>query len=47
MSNTNDDDIIQYIMSDQELILFLILSLDHYNTDIKKYTIRILGNIMA
>lgn len=47
MSNTNDDDIIQFIMSDHEIIMFLISSLDHYNPDIKKYTIRILGNIMA
>jgi hypothetical protein len=47
MSNTNDDDIIHYIMSDHEIVMFLILSLDHYNPDIKKCTIRILGNIMA
>jgi hypothetical protein len=27
--------------------MFLIGSLDHYNNDIRKYTLRILGNIMA
>lgn len=47
MTNTNDDDIIQLIMSDDQVLEMLVKSLTHYIPDIKKYTIRIFGNIMA
>lgn len=47
MTNTNDDDIIQLIMDNENVLTLLVDSLNHYNPDIKKYSIRIFGNIMA
>jgi hypothetical protein len=47
MTNTNDDDIIMAMMENEEILTQLVSSLNHYNPDIKKYTIRIFGNIMA
>jgi hypothetical protein len=47
MSNSNDDEIIESIMKNDEVIEILIQSLQNFNAEIRKYSLRIIGNILA
>ena len=47
MSNSNDDEIIEAIMKNDNVIEILINNLHNFNADIRKYCLRIIGNILA
>lgn len=47
MSNNKDDEIIQNIIDNQEVLQNIIQSLNHFNPEIKKSALRIIGNILA
>lgn len=47
MSNSNDDEIIQAIMKNDQVLENMIANLQNYNAEIRKYCLRIIGNILA
>lgn len=47
MSNNKDDESIQMIIEDEKILQQIVDSLSHPSHEIRKYAIRIIGNILA
>lgn len=47
MSNNYKDEIIESIMSNEEVLTQILDCLKHEKTEIQNYTVRIIGNILA